>query len=141
MLNRVCIGGRLTRDPEIIETASGVKLCRFSVACERNYKGKGGERETDFFDVNAWRGTAEFISRFYRKGSAIIVDGKLEQQRYTDRDGNSRSKIVVVADTCFFGETKRSGGNGEDCPPATHPDDEPEFHDIATDEEDEDLPF
>ena len=98
MLNRITITGRLTHDPELRTTQSNISVTSFSIACQRNFKNGNGERETDFFDVTAWRSTAEFVTRYFSKGSLITVDGRLESRKYTDKDGNNRVAIEIKAD-------------------------------------------
>ena len=97
MLNRVVIMGRLTRDPELRHTQSGNAVTSFSLAVERDFKGQDGEKVTDFIDVVAWRNTAEFVSRYFTKGRMMVVDGRLQ----------SRTSIEVVADSCYFGDSKK----------------------------------
>ena len=109
MLNHITIMGRLTRDPEIRRTPSGIPVASFCLAVERDFGGKdGGEKETDFIDCNAWRGTAEFVSKYFQKGSMAIVSGRLQIRNYTDKDGNKRRNAEVVADNVYFGDSKKS---------------------------------
>jgi len=103
--------GRLGSDPELKYTPSQVPVTNFSIAVQRSYQPKNGqERQTDWIDIVAWRGTAEFISRYFRKGSMIVVNGSIQTRSYTDKDGNKRTAFEVVADNVFFGESKRDGG-------------------------------
>lgn len=102
MLNHVVEMGRLTADPELKQTPTGVKLVNFSIAVERNYAAENGKREVDFFEVVAWRSTAEFIARNFRKGRLIIVDGSLENQRWKDQDGNNRVTTKIRAEQAYF---------------------------------------
>ena len=114
MLNRIPIMGRLTRDPELRRTGSGVAVASFTVAVDRDFGGRdGGERETDFIDCVAWRQTGEFVSKYFTKGSMIVVSGRLQIRGWTDKDGNKRRTAEVVADKVYFGESKRNseGGN------------------------------
>jgi len=107
MINKVILMGRLTADPELRQTASGISSCRFSVAIDRGYKSKDtGERQTDFINVVAWRQTAEFVSRYFSKGKMIIVEGSLRNNNYTDQNGNKRYTMDVLADNVTFGESK-----------------------------------
>lgn len=115
MVNRIIIGGRLTRDPELRYTQSDIPVCSFSVACDRDY-GKGEEKETDFIDVVAWRGTAEFVSKYFTKGRMAIVDGRLQMQDWTDREGNKRRSAEVVADSVYFGDSRPKQEGGENAP-------------------------
>lgn len=109
MLNKVILMGRLTRDPEFRQTTSGVAMCRFSVACDRRIANKEtGERQADFIDCIAWRQSAEFISRYFTKGSMIIVEGTLQNNNYTDNNGVKHYAMNVVCENVSFGESKRS---------------------------------
>ena len=109
MLNHIVIMGRLTRDPELRRTGSGIAVASFSLAVDRDYSPKdGGERETDFIDCVAWRQTGEFVSKYFTKGSMIVVSGRLQIRNWTDKEGNKRRSAEVVADNCYFGESKRS---------------------------------
>ena len=109
MLNHITIMGRLTRDPELRRTGSGVAVASFTVAVDRDFGGRdGGERETDFIDCVAWRQTGEFVSKYFTKGSMIVVSGRLQIRNWNDKDGNKRRSAEVVADNVYFGESKRS---------------------------------
>lgn len=103
MLNSVVIEGRLTADPELKTTPSGVAVTSFSIANQRNFKNADNERETDFYNVVAWRGTAEHICKYFKKGSAISIEGHLQTRKYQDKDGNNRTAFEIVADTPHFG--------------------------------------
>ena len=108
MLNKVFIMGRLTRDPELRHTQSGTAVASFSLAVDRDFKDKAtGERTTDFIDVVAWRGTAEFVSRFFTKGRMAVVVGSLQIRDWTDKDGNKRRSAEVIAESVYFGDSKR----------------------------------
>ena len=113
MLNHIVIMGRLTRDPELRRTGSGIAVASFTVAVDRDFSGRdGGEKETDFIDCVAWRQTGEFVSKYFTKGSMIVVSGRLQIRNWNDKDGNKRRTAEVVADNVYFGESKRSeGGN------------------------------
>ena len=114
MLNHITIMGRLTRDPELRRPGSGVAVASFTVAVDRDFGGRdGGERETDFIDCVARRQTGEFVSKYFTKGSMIVVSGRLQIRGWTDKDGNKRRTAEVVADNVYFGESKRNseGGN------------------------------
>ncbi len=114
MLNHIVIMGRLTRDPELRRTGTGIAVASFSVAVDRDFGGRdGGEKETDFIDCVAWRQTGEFVSKYFTKGSMIVVSGRLQIRSWTDKEGNKRRTAEVVADNVYFGESKRSseGGN------------------------------
>ena len=122
MLNHITIMGRLTRDPELRRTGSGVAVASFTVAVDRDFGNKdGGERETDFIDCVAWRQTGEFVSKYFTKGSMAVVSGRLQIRNWTDKDGNKRRTAEVVADNVYFGESKRSsdGGNTYAAPAAS----------------------
>ena len=113
MLNHITIMGRLTRDPELRRTGSGVAVASFSVAVDRDFGGRdGGEKETDFIDCVAWRQTGEFVSKYFTKGRMIVVSGRLQIRSWTDKDGNKRRTAEVVADNCYFGDSKRDGDSG-----------------------------
>ena len=113
MLNKVSIMGRLVRDPELRRTQSGIAVTTMRIAVDRDYKGPDGAKQADFFDVVAWRGTAEFVSRYFAKGRMMIVDGRLQTREWTDRDNNRRTSIEIVADNIYFGDSRRDGPNGE----------------------------
>lgn len=108
MLNHITIMGRLTRDAELRRTGSGTAVASFTVAVDRDYAAEGQDRETDFIDCVAWRGTGEFVSRYFSKGSMIVVSGRLQERRWTDKEGNKRRNAEVVADSVYFGDSKKS---------------------------------
>ena len=109
MLNHITLMGRLTRDPELRRTSSGIAVASFTVAVDRDFGGRdGGEKETDFIDCVAWRQTGEFVSKYFTKGSMIVVSGRLQIRNWNDKDGNKRRNAEVVADNVYFGEIKRS---------------------------------
>lgn len=109
MLNHIVIMGRLTRDPELRRTGTGIAVTSFTVAVDRDFAPKdGGERETDFIDCVAWRSTGEFVSKYFTKGSMAVVSGRLQIRSWTDKDGNKRRSAEIVADNVYFGESKRS---------------------------------
>ena len=113
MLNHITIMGRLTRDPELRRTGSGTAVASFTLAVDRDFAPRdGGERETDFIDCVAWRQTGEFVSKYFTKGSMIVVSGRLQIRSWTDKDGNKRRTAEVVADNVYFGESKRSNEGG-----------------------------
>ena len=114
MLNHITIMGRLTRDPELRRTGSGIAVASFSVAVDRDFGGRdGGEKETDFIDCVAWRQTGEFVSKYFTKGRMIVVSGRLQMRNWTDKDGNKRRSAEIVADNVYFGDSKRdSEGSG-----------------------------
>jgi len=111
MLNRAVLMGRLTADPELRQTPNGISVLSFSIAVDRTYGGKNGERQTDFINLVAWRQTAEFISRYFSKGQMIAVDGSIQTRNYTDKQGNNRTAFEVVIDNASFcGSKAESGG-------------------------------
>ncbi|HJJ54799.1 MAG TPA: single-stranded DNA-binding protein [Methanocorpusculum sp.] len=99
--------GRLTRDPELRSTGSGIAVASFTIAVDRDFTSQGAEKETDFIDIVAWRNTAEFVSKYFAKGSMAVVSGRLQMRKWTDKDGNKRTSAEVVADNIYFGESKR----------------------------------
>ena len=113
MLNHITIMGRLTRDPELRRTGTGVAVTSFSLAVDRDFgKNEAGEKETDFIDCVAWRQTGEFVSKYFTKGRMAVVSGRLQIRSWTDKDGNKRRTAEVVADNVYFGDSKRDGDNG-----------------------------
>ena len=127
MLNHITIMGRLTRDPELRRTGSGIAVASFTLAVDRDFAPKdGSERETDFIDCVAWRQTGEFVSKYFTKGRMAVVSGRLQIRGWTDKDGNKRRSAEVVADNVYFGDSKRDsdgagsayGGNSYGSAPA-----------------------
>ena len=113
MLNHITIMGRLTRDPELRRTGSGIAVASFTVAVDRDFASReSGERETDFIDCVAWRQTGEFVSKYFTKGSMAVVSGRLQIRGWTDKDGNKRRSAEVVADNVYFGDSKRDSEGG-----------------------------
>lgn len=114
MLNTITIMGRLTRSPELKTTPSGASVTNFTLAVDRDFKNKEtGERETDFIDCTAWRGTADFVTRYFTKGSMAVVSGRLQFREYTDKDGNKRRAAEVVAENVYFGESNNGNRGAE----------------------------
>lgn len=112
MLNHIVLMGRLTRDPELRRTQSGVPVVSFSLAVDHDVPNKEtGERGVDFIDVVAWRQTAEFVSKYFSKGRMAVVSGRLQIRSWTDNTGNKRRAAEVVADNVYFGDSKRDGDN------------------------------
>ena len=130
MLNSVIIMGRLTRDPEIRHTQNGTAVASLTLACDRDFKPKNGEKETDFIDVVVWGKTAEFAANYFTKGRMAIVEGRLQVRGWQDKDGNKRKSTEVVADRMYFGDSKQDGKK------QTAPSDD--FEEI---EDDGDIPF
>ena len=113
MLNHIVIMGRLTRDPELRRTGSGIAVASFSLAVDRDYSPRdGGERETDFIDCVAWRQTGEFVSKYFTKGRMAVVSGRLQIRSWTDKEGNKRRTAEVVADNVYFGDSRRDSDSG-----------------------------
>jgi single-strand DNA-binding protein len=114
MLNTITIMGRLTRDPELKTTPSGASVTSFTLAVERDFNDKEtGEKATDFIDCVAWRGTAEFVTRFFTKGRMAVVNGRLQLRDYTDKDGNKRRAAEVVAENVYFGDSNNGNRGAE----------------------------
>jgi single-strand DNA-binding protein len=119
MLNHITIMGRLTRPPELRRTGSGVAVTSFTVAVDRDIANKeSGEREADFIDCVAWRGTGEFVDKYFQKGSMAVVSGRLQIRGWTDKDGNKRRTAEVVADNVYFGDSKKEDGKPSASAPA-----------------------
>ena len=119
MLNHIVIMGRLTRDPELRRTGSGFAVAGFTVAVDRDFANKdSGERETDFIDCVAWRSTGEFVSKYFTKGSMVVVSGRLQIRPWEDKDGNKRRTAEIVADNVYFGDSKRSNDQQRAVPTA-----------------------
>lgn len=113
MLNKVILMGRLTRDPELKHTQSNIPVTSFSVAVDRGYAKAGEEKQTDFIDVVVWRNTAEFVTRYFRKGQMIAVSGRLQSRKWQDNQGNNRTTYEVVADEVFFADSKKDNSGYE----------------------------
>lgn len=114
MLNHITIMGRLTRDPELRRTGGGVAVASFCVAVDRDFADKqSGEKETDFIDCVAWRQTGEFVSKYFKRGKMIVVSGRLQIRSWTDNNGNKRRSAEVVADNCYFAESKKDSEGGQ----------------------------
>ena len=149
--NKVILGGRLVADPELRTTPSGVSVTSFTVAVNRNYRGKDGtESQADFLNCTAWRQTAEFVSRYFRKGSMIAVQGSIQTRNYEDRNGNKRTAVEIVADNVSFcgskAETGTSGGSARFDEPARPQSSAPAYAsgsmgDFSDIQDDDELPF
>lgn len=120
MLNCAVIMGRLTADPELRTTGNGISVTSFSVAVDRNYQRQGQERQTDFINVVAWRQTAEFVTRYFRKGQMIAVQGSIQTRNYEDRNGNKRTAVGIVTESVSFCGSKAEQP-GEKANPQTYP--------------------
>lgn len=134
MLNKIILQGRLTAEPDLRQTTSGVFVCSFTVAVDRDFKDKNGEKQTDFIYVVAWRNTAEFISKWFHKGSLILVDGSLQSRKYEDKSGQKRTTFDVVANAVYFGGDKRDNVS-------QFPQESPKSADVEPDLDSDDLPF
>ncbi len=114
MLNHITLMGRLTRDPELRHTQSGIPVATFSLAVDRDFgRSENGDRQTDFIDIVAWRTTAEFVSKYFSKGRMAVVSGRLQMRDWTDKEGNKRRSAEVVADNVYFGDSRRDGDGGQ----------------------------
>ena len=132
-LNKIFIMGRLTRDPELRRTGSGTAVTSFTLAVDRDFKGQNGEKETDFIEVVAWRNTAEFVAKYFAKGRAAVVEGRLQIRDWKDKEGNNRRNAEVIADNVYFADSKKDDANNVVNFPTQN------FDEI--DEYDEDVPF
>ena len=152
MLNVIAVMGRVVADPELRKTTTGISTTTFAIACDRNFVKAGSERQTDFFDIVAWRSTAEFASKYFKKGQLIAVNGSLQTRSYEDKTGTKRKVYEIVADNLHFAESKGSGGGGGMGAPAPAsaqralPQEEESYSsgapdDFAVIDESEDLPF
>lgn len=140
MLNSVIMMGRLTADPELRQTPQGVNVCSFTIAVERSFAKQGEERQTDFFDVVAWRSGADFVSRFFTKGQMIAVQGRMETRTYDDKNGVRRKAYTIVAESLNFCGGKSEQGQTNTTAPDI-PYTEPQNDYQSMDEVDDDLPF
>lgn len=145
--NKVILGGRLTADPELKQTQSGIAVVSFSIAVNRRYsKGTSQQSETDFFNVTAWRATAEFVSRYFKKGSSICIVGTIQNSKWTDQQGAAHYRTDIVADEVMFVDSRSESGSfaSDDAGLTTAPAfstpavNAPKFEEIKTDD---DLPF
>lgn len=132
MLNIATVMGRLTKEPDLRTTTNGTSVIAFTLACDRDYQTGGSERQTDWINCVAWRSTAEFISKYFHKGSMIVVNGSIQTRNYEDREGKTRQATELVVGNVWFGESKKSAE-----PTAEEP--KPTFTDLGDD--DGDLPF
>lgn len=137
MLNNVNIQGRLTNNPELKTSGSGVNFTNFSIACQRDFKNVSGEREIDFYDVTAWRGLAEYVARNFSKGQMCIISGRLQTRTWQDKDGKNHKSVDIVAENVYFCDSKREPQNNSGT--TTQKQTMDGFAPIA--EEDGELPF
>ncbi len=147
--NKVILGGRLTADPELKQTQSGIPVVSFSIAVNRRYQSKDAPQQTDFFNVTAWRATAEFVSKYFRKGSSICITGSIQNRTWTDQQGQKRYATDIVADEVMFVDSRQDSAGSSAAPQYT-PDaysapsfstpaaSAPKFEEVKTDD---DLPF
>lgn len=112
MLNVVAIMGRLVADPELRTTPQGINVCSFRIACDRNYARQGEQRQADFIDIVAWRQQAEFVSKYFQKGSLIAIDGSIQTRQYQDKNGNNRTAFEIVANNINFAGSRNSNAGG-----------------------------
>lgn len=112
MLNRIILMGRLVRDPELRRTQSGTAVTSIRIAVDRDFKSQNGEKQADFFDVVAWRATAEFVAKYFTKGRMAVVEGRLQTRDWTDKDGSKRVATEIVAEKVYFGDSRRSADAG-----------------------------
>ncbi len=112
MLNVIAVMGRLVSDPELRKTPNGVSTTTFTIACERSFVKAGTERQTDFLDIVAWRNSAEFVCKYFRKGQLIAVNGSLQTRTYEDKEGKKRKVYEIVADNLHFADSKGASGGG-----------------------------
>ncbi len=110
-MNKVFLIGNLTRDPELSETSGGVSVCHFAIAVNRSYTSQDGERQTDFFNVTAWRGLADTVARYVKKGSKVAVSGSIQIRNYEDNQGQRRTAVDVIAQDVEFLTTRATGGD------------------------------
>ena len=152
MLNVVAIMGRLVADPELRTTPAGVNVCRFRIACERNFVAQGQQRQADFVDVAAWRQQADFVCRYFAKGSLIAINGRIQTRNYQDKQGNNRTAFEVVAENINFGGSRGTGTKAVDeggeaapradaWPKADPPAGYGNVDDFAVIDDSDDLPF
>ncbi|MEG0570703.1 MAG: single-stranded DNA-binding protein [Oscillospiraceae bacterium] len=107
MLNRAILMGRLTADPEYRQTPNGIAVATFTLAVNRNYQPKSGERQSDFINIVAWRHTADFVHKYFAKGQQVAVEGSIQTRNYEDKNGNKRTAFEIVADQVYFAESKQ----------------------------------
>lgn len=152
MLNVVALLGRLTADPELRHTPQGISVTTFTLAVNRSYVKQGQERQADFIDIVAWRNTAEFICKYFRKGQMMAVNGSIQTRTYQDKNGNNRKAFEILADNVYFADSKQSSGNSDNSSysaPARDSYSQPEpvsystgdVNDFAVIDDNEDLPF
>ena len=141
-MNKVFLIGNLTRDPELTETSGGVSVCHFAIAVNRNYTSADGERQTDFFNVTAWRGLADTVARYTKKGHKVAVSGSVQIRNYEDSQGVKRTAVDVIAQDIEF-LTAKSSGSGDDFYDAPAPSSAPakKKPTLQSFDDDGDIPF
>ena len=113
MLNHIIIMGRLTRDPELRRTGSGIAVTSFTLAVDRDFKSNGSEKETDFIECVAWRNTGEYVGKYFTRGRMAVVSGRLQIRSWTDKDGNKRRTAEVIADNVYFGDSRNDSASSK----------------------------
>ncbi len=142
MYSRVIVMGRITADLELRQTPSSVSVLSFRIAVNRPFVAKNGERATDFFNVVAWRAQAEFIAKYFKKGSLILVDGRLESREYVDKNGTTQRVVEIIAENVSFtGEAKQPNNASQGSPKVEEPEMDGNIDDFKDLDDDEDLPF
>lgn len=140
MLNHIAIHGRLTADPTVRQTQSGVSVCNFTVAVDRSYTKQGEEKQTDFFTVNCWRGLAEMVGKYFTRGKEIVVTGEMQSRKWQDKDGNNRVSWEIMANSVDFCGSKGDNSNSGYAPAQAAPASNTEGF-APLDEDDGELPF
>ena len=140
-MNKVFLIGNLTRDPEYRETPSGVPMCRFTIAVNRNYKNADGERQTDFFNCTAWRVTAETISRYTKKGNKVAVTGSIELRDYEDNQGARRTAVDIIVQDCEFLSPRENGEGFDEIPDMPRQSAPKKKPTLQAMDDDSDIPF
>ena len=139
MLNKIVLQGRLTADPERRTTPTGTAVASATLACDRDFKDKStGEKGVDFIPIIAWRGQADFLSSYFKKGRMAVVEGRLQMRNWTDKEGNKRTSAEIVADNVYFGDSKKEEGDPYRATPAEQKQMENCFAELT---DDDDLPF
>ena len=141
MMNVICLQGRLVRDPELKQTNSGIAVATFTVAVQRNNKNQNGDRESDFIDIVCWRYTAEFVSKYIKKGDLVCLNGTLQTRSYEDKNGNKRKVFEVVADNVHFGGDRTARSDAAEPEQQTMAPEQPKANNGYVEVTDEDLPF
>lgn len=143
VLNKIFLQGRMTRDVELRHTQSGTAVASFTIAVDRDFKNQNGEKEADFVNCVAWKGTAEFVSRYFTRGRMAVVEGRLQSRKYTDKDGNNRTSYEVVASSVYFGDSKKDTDPldklADDAAPVSYPSTSGDLSEVP--EDDGELPF